>query len=155
MKTAVLFFLNTLMATLLALMMLLMAADVVCRYFFNSPITGTYEIVGITLACIVFLGLPLCSIRDEHIKVSLFDDVMSRAFLDVRNFAVDAICALSFMMLAWRLWRLAEDFARYGEGTTILQIPLSLVCYFEAVMIGVAGLIHVLLMVNRAERREA
>ena len=48
-------------ALVLAAMMFLGAADVILRYFFNSPISGAYELVEYMMAIIVPFGLCVCA----------------------------------------------------------------------------------------------
>jgi len=57
----------------LVLMMLHVTADVFMKYFFNSPIEGTFETVTFYyMITVVFLPLALVELRNEHIYVDLF-----------------------------------------------------------------------------------
>jgi TRAP-type C4-dicarboxylate transport system permease small subunit len=57
----------------LVLMMLHVTADVLMKYFFNSPIEGTFETVTYYyMISIVFLPLAMVELRNEHIYVDLF-----------------------------------------------------------------------------------
>lgn len=57
----------------LVLMMLHVTADVLMKYFFNSPIEGTFETVTYYyMISIVFLPLAMVELRSEHIYVDLF-----------------------------------------------------------------------------------
>jgi len=62
---------------ILALMVLLITADVVMRYFFNSPIKGSYELVQFMLSMIVFLGLAFMQTKKGHVSVSLLTSKLS------------------------------------------------------------------------------
>lgn len=50
-------------------LMFLTFADVVGRYFFNKPVTGSYELTGLALALIIFFSLGTTQIKKEHIEI--------------------------------------------------------------------------------------
>ena len=54
-------------------MMVLIIADVILRFAFSLPITGTAEIASLMLVCMV-LGVSWCAIEGRHIRVSLVLD---------------------------------------------------------------------------------
>ena len=64
-------------ATVLFLMMMITAVDVVGRYVFNKPLNGGFEITEMLLAALIYCGLPLVSQRREHIVIDTFDPLMS------------------------------------------------------------------------------
>ena len=64
--------LSVLTAIALIVMMLHVVAHALLRYFFNSPIYGTNEIVAYWyLPMIALLGIPAAQLQKEHITVSL------------------------------------------------------------------------------------
>ena len=67
--------LGTIAAALMFCLMLLTCVDVVGRYFFNKPVTGGFELTEMLLAALIFAGLPLVTLRGDHITVDLFDPV--------------------------------------------------------------------------------
>ena len=62
-------------AALILCLMLLTCVDVVGRYFLNKPVTGGFELTEVLLAALIFAGLPLVTLRGDHITVDLFDPV--------------------------------------------------------------------------------
>lgn len=58
----------------LSIMMLWIFADVIMRYFFNSPIPGTMEITGeYFMVLIVYLGISYTLKHNGHVKVDLLE----------------------------------------------------------------------------------
>lgn len=55
----------------LAIMMFLMAADVVCRYLFNSPIPGALELVEYMMAITIPLSIAFCAAQRSHVAVEM------------------------------------------------------------------------------------
>ncbi|MDP2916793.1 MAG: TRAP transporter small permease, partial [Dehalococcoidia bacterium] len=56
-------------AAILALMMGLVTVDVCLRFFFNRPLSGTYEIVELMMAVLVFGALAYTAIKKSHISI--------------------------------------------------------------------------------------
>ncbi len=56
-------------------MMVLTCVDVVGRYFLSRPIFGAFEITEMLLAALIFAGLPLVTLRNEHVTVDVLDPI--------------------------------------------------------------------------------
>lgn len=82
--------------------MFLITADVMGRYFFNSPIPGTLEVTEFLLCIIVFGGLSYLEIRGEHVRVLL---VYSRLSARIR-FAFSVFAkGLGFAFFGLMTWQ--------------------------------------------------
>ena len=53
-------------SAILFAMMVLTFVDVVLRYVFNRPIASAFELTELMLVVLIFAGLPLVSLADEH-----------------------------------------------------------------------------------------
>ncbi|WP_069298620.1 TRAP transporter small permease [Neptunicoccus sediminis] len=63
----------------IVLMMLHVTADVVGRYVFNAPLTGTIVIVGhYYMIIVVFIALGVAEEKNAHISVEFLTDMMPR-----------------------------------------------------------------------------
>jgi TRAP-type C4-dicarboxylate transport system permease small subunit len=51
-------------------MMALVTTDVLIRYIFNTGILGTYEVVQLAMAALVFFALPYAQYKKELVRVS-------------------------------------------------------------------------------------
>jgi TRAP-type C4-dicarboxylate transport system permease small subunit len=129
-------------AILLFALMALTTADVVGRYIFHWALRGAFEITELLLLTLIFAGLPLASRADEHVTLDFIDMVLSeRGRLRLRRL-VDLVCGLLFLGLAWRVWIKADKIAGYGDTTEVLRLPVGPFVYFMAVMVAVAGIVH-------------
>ena len=63
--------LNHIAGFFLAVMMIFTGADVAMRYFLNSPIPGSYEIIQYMMPVVVALGLAHCAANNAHVQVDL------------------------------------------------------------------------------------
>ncbi|HBZ43612.1 MAG TPA: TRAP transporter small permease [Maritimibacter sp.] len=92
---------NYLGAAALALMVLHITIDVVMRYFFNSPLTSTIEIVSAYyMVAVIALPLAYVHLRNEHIRVELFTTGLSPTQVHRMDTAVEVLLLMSFAALA-------------------------------------------------------
>ncbi|HTQ73723.1 MAG TPA: TRAP transporter small permease [Burkholderiales bacterium] len=112
-------------AALMLCLMLLTCVDVVGRYFFNTPVTGGFEMTELLLAALIFAGLPLVTLRSEHIVVDLLDPVTPHWLFRAQHVLATLIGIACTGYLAWRLGLRAEELALRGETTSQLGFRLS------------------------------
>jgi TRAP-type C4-dicarboxylate transport system permease small subunit len=110
------------MAVLLA-MVLLTVADVVGRYFFNQPVTGTTELTELMVVVVGFLGLAWCAVKGAHLTVDL---LMSRlppklgVIVDIFTYSAGLVlCAI----IAWRNFVEGINVERLGVTTALIELP--------------------------------
>ena len=85
----------------LAGLMLMTAADVILRYFFNAPILGSFEITEYLLVIIVFFAIPWAAMQRVNVRV----DLIVGRFTPKRRAAFDAVtCALSMVVTGFFAW---------------------------------------------------
>jgi TRAP-type C4-dicarboxylate transport system permease small subunit len=136
-------------SAILLVMMLLTVADVVGRYVLNRPVRGAFEVTELMLVVLIFAGLPLVSYADEHAVMDFIDRLLSPGRKRVLWRAVQAACGAFMFLLAWLVWRKADRIWAYRDATDVLRIPYGPFVYFMAVMIGLAGALHLYKAVER------
>ena len=124
----------------LAIMALIVFVDVVGRYFFNLPVTGSYELM--------FIALPAVTARRQHVTVDLIDTVLPRRADRFLQGVVNLVCAVALGGMAWHLWILGAKAAEYGDVTSFLRIPLHPVAYGMAGLSGLAAIAALLSVVK-------
>ena len=129
-------------AILLFGLMMLTTADVVGRYILNSPIRGAFEVTELLLLTLIFAGLPLASLADEHVTLDFIDMILGAGGRLLLRRLVDLICGLLILGLAWRTWIKAGKIEGYGDTTEVLRIPVGPFVYFMAIMVAITGIIH-------------
>ncbi len=133
-------------ASVLFLMMSITAIDVIGRYFFNKPLAGGFEITEMGLAVLIYCALPLVSARREHIVIDSLDVFMSAGVKAFLNRLSDLIAFISLGGVGLLLYKRAVRVAEYGDTTNVLQWPLAPVVYIMSVMIGIAAVMHLVLI---------
>ncbi len=109
------------------LMMLHVAADVVMRYLFNSPLPGTLNIVSrYYMVAVVFLSLAVAERQDAHISVEILYDRLPAGARRALAPLAWLLTALTFAAIAVRsgevAWSKTLIRASVDEGTTTIPV---------------------------------
>jgi TRAP-type C4-dicarboxylate transport system permease small subunit len=137
-------------SAILFAMMLLTFVDVVARYLFNRPVRGAFEVTELMLVVLIFAGLPLVSYADEHVTMDFIDRLLRPGARARLGRGVHVVTAAIMALLAWLVWLKADRIWSYRDATDVLRIVYGPFVYFVAVMIGLAGTIHLYKAFRRA-----
>lgn len=132
-------------------MMLHICADVVARYLFNKPFTGTLEIVAwyYMVAC-VFLPVAYVQARRQHLMVEVFTLGLNKrqtAILD----AVVALLSLAYVaLLTWLVFNAAVGATAKWEikDVTFFDLPVWPVRWFLPLSFGLMSIVLILQAIN-------
>jgi tripartite ATP-independent transporter DctM subunit len=136
---------------ILALMVLLITADVILRYFFNRPIKGSYELIEFMMATLVFLGLAYTQTKKGHISITLLTAKLPQAWLAIIRSATYLLCLFTFITITWRSIIGAEALRTEGVTSDILLIPnlpFMWVVAFGSALLSLVFLIDTIKSVN-------
>lgn len=136
--------LGSVAAVILFAMMLVTAVDVIGRYFFNSPLQGSYELTQLLMLSLVFAALPSVTRRTEHITVGLFENAFTGWMRNARDAVITLTVVVCSAYLAWRLYVLAGRFGAFGDTTATSRIPIAPFAYGGAlsmILCAVASLV--------------
>jgi TRAP-type C4-dicarboxylate transport system permease small subunit len=107
-------------AVVIWLLMLVVVADVIGRYFFNSPITGASEIASFMMIVVVFPALAWAAITGKHVKV----DLLMARFRPRIQAICDSITLLAtlavFAVIVWR--SILESMVTHNV-TSLIRLP--------------------------------
>ena len=134
-------------------LMLLTVVDVIARYVFNRPLRGAFEVTELLLLVLIFEGLPLVSLAGEHAVMDFVDRLLDRRGRQALVCMVEAASAAFMFLLAWLTWLKADRIWAYRDATDVLRIVYGPFVYFMALTLGLAGLIHLYKIVERAAGR--
>ncbi len=135
--------LTALSALLLFSMMALTFADVVARYFFNSPIYGASEIIAFMLGLTIFTAFPLVTKDRVHITVGMFENFYKGPVRFVQRLAV-LIGTLVFLgLVGLLLWDQGYGMYEAQYLSQYLDVPQAPVVLALAGLTGVAILLFV------------
>ncbi|MGH8682569.1 MAG: TRAP transporter small permease [Burkholderiales bacterium] len=139
-------------AIVLFCLMLLTCVDVFGRYFLNRPVWGGFELTEMLLAVLIFAGLPLVTLRDDHVTVDLLDPITPAWLFRIQHVIACAIGFVCTAYVAWRLWVRAENLAQAGETTAVLGIQQAWLTYAMSLLMASTA-VALLALVFRRPRR--
>lgn len=100
--------LSVLAGVSLAVMMLSTTFDTILRYFFNSPISGVFELNEVALVVCVFLGLAWCQVEKGHIRVTLLLIRLSPKAIVIMDTIGWVVAFIFVLIMAVQTWHYAE-----------------------------------------------
>jgi TRAP-type transport system small permease protein len=127
---------NMVASASLVAMMLLTSADICMRYFFNSPITGTYDIVSLLGAVLVSFAMPYTMLKKGHVAVEILIQSLSKGKQLVVETLTHLLGISLFLVLVWQAVLLSRHMKAVGEVTPTLLVPFypilncMAVCFF-------------------------
>lgn len=109
---------------ILPLMVLVITADVVLRYFFNAPLSWGEEANGMLLFLLLMLSMTYAWDMNKHIRMEL----VYLTLTGWRRAAADIITGLTgivfFGSLGWQSLRDIEYMRKTNESSEVLHVPL-------------------------------
>jgi TRAP-type C4-dicarboxylate transport system permease small subunit len=139
-------------AVVLFAIMLLTCADVIGRYFFHQPIFGAFEITETLLAALIFAGLPLVTLRNEHVTVDVLDPITPESLFRLQHVVACMLGFLSTAYLAWRLWIRALNMDAAGETTGQLKYKLAYLTYSMSILMALTAVALLVLVFRKPQR---
>ena len=142
-------FFNMIASAALMLMMVLSCADIFMRYLFSRPITGTYDVVGLSGAVLVSFALPYTMLKKGHVAVELLVQSLSRGKQLVIETFSHLLGISLFLVMVWQAILLSRDMKAAGEVTPTLLLPFypivycMALCFFFLSLAIVVNLLHV------------
>jgi len=82
-------------------LMIYTVADVVLRYGFNKPFSGSLEVTEFAMSMIVFLGIAYCGWLGGHVAVDIFERPLEDPRLRFVPVLLTFISVLLFVAIAW------------------------------------------------------
>lgn len=132
-------------ATALFSIMALTLVDVLGRKAISTSVPGSLELTELLMVVVIFAGLPLVSLRGEHVVFDSLDPLLERTLRRAQGLVVDLIVAGLLFGMAWLMWSKASQMAGFGDTTAQLKIPQAPFVYLMGALLAVTGMVHVLL----------
>lgn len=131
-------------ACMLSIMMLLGAADILGRYFFNRPIVGTFEIFEILLPGIVLLGLGFTQAGRAHIKVDMVVGRLPPRMRTLADLCTTTMALAASLLMLWQGIVTASLYYHQNRLISNIHVPMYLPHLF--VPLGALALCAVLVV---------
>lgn len=142
-------FLTWVVATALFAMMALQFIDVIARKLLNTSVPGTVELIELMMLAVVFAGLPLASLKSEHVVFDMFDHWLSTRWRRGLSALANGVCAALLLGAGWLVIERAARTAAFGDITPRLGIGLAGFHYAIGVLLYLTAAIHLWLALRR------
>lgn len=96
--------------------------DVLGRYIFNRPITGSQEIVELAIVCVLYLGLPYSTYCRSHVRVDALITKFPYKARMITLGVVTLLCMLVSGPIAVQMFRQGLNVVARGTASAILKI---------------------------------
>lgn len=105
-------------------LMLLISAEVVMRYFFGSAIPGSIEMVQLTQIMMVGLCVAYTQRQKANVNVDLFTNMLPHRGQHLLALINSVIAAVVLGLMAYGIYKLSSTPGAMREVTDTLRIPL-------------------------------
>lgn len=105
-------------------MMLLTTSDVIGRFFFSEPITGTYEVTQYMLAVLVLSGIGYTQQVKAHVRVTILFSKMPRLAQLLIGSVFTLLALIFFALLFYPALTEGLHSLRAGGFSDMLHIPV-------------------------------
>jgi len=135
----------------LVAMMLLTAFDVISRYFFNSPLSGTVELTEILMGFLVPLAIVYCAWKKEHIDVEIVFDLLPKPMRYASIILVVSVQLGLSIALTYQSFLLIGELMESTMGSPVLNLSylpngIAIACSFTFLaLIYLQEILHTLL----------
>lgn len=109
---------------MLLVLMLLGTSDVIGRYVFNSPITGTLEMSEILLAGVIFFGWGITQIVKAHVTVTIVTSRLPHRTQAILDFIINIVLLVIFGLIIWQGTKAALKYLSLGRMVMNINAPI-------------------------------
>lgn len=109
---------------ILFLLMFLTTFDVLGRYLFNKPITGTYELTGLAIALMVFFSLGMTQITKDHISIDFLTNKFPVKVRAVLNCITYVFLLILLLLTTWEITQYTQRVWKGNQLSGDLGLPL-------------------------------
>ncbi|MGH7002863.1 MAG: TRAP transporter small permease [Alphaproteobacteria bacterium] len=127
-------------------LMALTAVDVGGRYIFNAPVPGATFLAAALMGVMIFVALPLVTVRDEQLRAGLLDHLFKGAAKRLKERLVLVVSLLTLSALTYVLWRQGVIYDRTNAQLPSIGLGLGTIAFLGAAMSGVSAVIVLITM---------
>lgn len=132
---------NLIGTTIFFLMVCLTFVDVVLRYVFSRPLTGSAEVVGLLLCIVIAFGIAYAHLSHSHITVSLLLERLSGRGKWTADVILNILSFAIMVIVTWQSFNLGLRFVVDKDHTEMLRIPTAPFAIIVAVGAGMLTLV--------------
>jgi TRAP-type C4-dicarboxylate transport system permease small subunit len=132
----------------IAVLMVLVVADVLSNYIFSRPITGTPEMAEYLMICLL-IGMAPAAIAGQHVRVDAVIMRLKSRVQAVIESVLYVLCLGMAVMLTWRGLEQGLLVLSYHSTSSMLRIPRFPFYLILVISFGMLAVAIVFLLVQR------
>lgn len=117
---------------LIVALMLLTVANIVGRWLWDIPVSGSVELTQTGMVAIVFLGLAYAQVQEDHIRVDLLYERLGNRGKTVLGLFAAVVSFATVAVVTWSLYDYVGVLEASNRTTSSLGIPLFYVGWLAA-----------------------
>lgn len=114
------------------IMLFLTVGDVMGRYFFNRPISGTFELTRLLFAISVFFAFAIAQFKQENLYITILYSRFNNRIQGILDLFSAIIGIGMFSLAFWHTLNYAQRIESVGQYTSVLRWPLHPWIYLAA-----------------------
>lgn len=130
-------------------MMGLTVLDVAARKLLGTSVRGSVEVIELLMLGVVFAGLPLVSLKGEHILFDMLDNLLPRSLLKLQSLISNLACALLLAGAGLLVLQRARRTIDLGDVTPALAIGIGKFQFAIGLLLFATAAVHLLLLFGR------
>ena len=131
---------RTISITAILAICLVMCWDVMFRYVLIQPLAWSQEIIQFLMAMMFFAGLPLATLRREHIVVDVISENFTGVWARLANLFAGILTIAYALLLTWYCAGFALKLMGYGDRTDWLGIPWHLAAWAASIAFAASAI---------------
>lgn len=131
------------------IMSIMVSSDALCRYLFDHPIPGVYELTEeYMLPIVAFLSFSAVYVMGGHVRVTMLIEHIPKPIMKPVNIIMDILCVGFGFLMTFGTMKTMLHAIEYNEySISILAYPLApvyTIVFFGAVVLAVRMLYNLL-----------
>ena len=120
------------------LMMLFISVDVIGRYIFNKPISGSIDIIALLMVVLVFCSIAYCASQNNNVRIDIFYLKLPQQIKSLLDIITSFLSFIFVGLLSWRLGNQAWNYIQKPPGATTLFFQWPLIPFYLLAAVGCA-----------------
>ena len=118
---------------LIVFIMFLIVFDVTSRTLFNSPVSGSVELIQCLIAVAGFMAMGWTTYKDKHIRIDSLTSKLPLGVARVVDLITSIVPLVALVPLTWQSFVRMQQAIEFNENTAILQLPMYPFIFFVVV----------------------
>lgn len=108
----------------IGLMMLLVIADVIGRFAFDSPVSGAYEITEFLMVIVIFFSITYSELVKGHVTIDIATTRLKQKAQEIISSVMYIFFLATAIVLTWQMWLYSFHVQKSHLVSGVLTIPI-------------------------------